>query len=199
MGVIAKKLGRSEESIKCRAQQLGLGAASRGTMSLQQFAKKSGFSTFKIVTAAKQLGLKLRRALRSEPWQKKRIHRFAISDEQQEELLAYMLQKNRVYKKTGKKTDAGLWGVGIKPACCVRCFRNDRPHYARGFCAPCYQYQLKARKDAVSPGIRMVQKESVPSPPMGENNGRKEEDDDVVRKQRRDRRPVQGCDAEACE
>jgi hypothetical protein len=120
---------------------------------LQQFAKLSGFSPGKITASAAALGLKLRGAHRSSTRRKKsgRSHKLAISEEQQEELLTYMLARPKVWKTTGERTAGGVWGVGKKPSACRTCGRNEKPHYARGLCQSCYQKELKSTRGRKEP------------------------------------------------
>ena len=49
-------------------------------------------------------------------------------------------------KSTGEKTRAGVWGIGLKPVCCVVCQTKDRPHFAKGKCKSCYHKHLKKKK-----------------------------------------------------
>lgn len=146
---LARRFGRTQEGVATKARELELGRASRGTVSLREFSRISGFSILKIQQAAKALGLKIRGGQRTEPprrgVRKERMHTLAISEEQQDQLLSYMLVNPHVRKTTGERTVKGAWGMGKKPEACVRCSRNDRPHYAKGRCAPCYNSLFKRK------------------------------------------------------
>lgn len=150
LAALAKALHRTEFGITKKARELDLGRANRGTVSLRRFAQISGFSTLKIRQAATALGMRLRGAQRTEPARhgntRERMMTLDISEEQQEELLAYMLANPHVRKTTGKRTVKGAWGMGQKPAACLMCNKNDRPHYAKGLCTPCYNARLKEQK-----------------------------------------------------
>lgn len=148
LGDIAKALSRTPEAVVMKARELELGSAQQGVVSLRGFSRKSGYSLSKIWAAVEALGLKIRRARRSEAWQKRRITWFAISDEQQEQLLEYMLEHEVIHKVPPRTP--GAWGEGKKPPACLRCERSSKPHYAKGYCASCYQAKLKEQKQVKS-------------------------------------------------
>lgn len=142
---VAQKLGRSMSAVTNRAKALKLGPPSQGTMGLREFMRWSGYTWSRIFYAVCALNLRLQRARRMDPRQKPRTHKYAITKKQAKAIVGFLEvhKRERFYYGTGKKTKAGVWGVGIKPPVCRECGNDKRPHYAKGFCSPCYQAQLK--------------------------------------------------------
>ncbi len=131
------------------ARTMKLGPFSRGNgVSVREFSRFSGFSDTKIYAAAEVLGLELKRIKRSDPLPARRLRRYMLDEDQQDALLKHMLKSPLNYKnKVGAgKTKGGAWGVGKKPAACLRCERDDRPHYATGLCKACYVSNHKKEK-----------------------------------------------------
>lgn len=140
---IAAHLKRTPWSVLIRgAKHLKLGPMYRGSWSLRALAKHSGFSIEKVNSAIKKLGMVVRRshagveALKG----KKRSRRRALTDDQVDTLINYMLEHPQIYgdEPGAKRTTNGAWGVGTKPPSCVKCGGTDRPHEARGLCTRCY-------------------------------------------------------------
>jgi hypothetical protein len=138
---IAKRLGRSQRAVVDRARVLGLGPQRRGTMTLSEIEKATGYPRTRIKTAAVHIGIELRRVPRSDPKNADAKHPwFAISPEDRDKLLEYLsgLQDGkRIYQ-----AQQGTWGGprhrgGTKPQACIDCGRNDVPHFCRGRCRRC--------------------------------------------------------------
>jgi hypothetical protein len=144
---MAEALGRTEWAVATHAVTMRLGPYSRGTMSLREVAEFTGFSVTKVRHAIKKLGLRPRYAWSSEPGQRK-LAEYAIDDEVAEQLSDFMEKTPliRLDNVGAARTTAGMWGVGKKPAACVRCGTSDRPHYAKGHCRSCY-WTIKGYRD----------------------------------------------------
>jgi biotin operon repressor len=144
---IAKKLGRTPHAIQQRAQKvLEMGPASRGTWSVRALSRHSGFSEAKVENAIQKLGMHVTWALRTDPRNKnKKIKRRAITEEQAEDLIQYMLEQPYVWTDApgASRSTKGAWGVGKKPACCVKCGSAERRHVAKGLCLRCYQGKFR--------------------------------------------------------
>lgn len=140
---LATSLKRTPEGVSREARRLNLGRAKRGTMSLIEFARYSGFQPAKIKKSAKILRLNLWHGLGSVPDKRRgdRIRDFSITDDQQDLLLEFMQEHSFVFANEGPsalRTRRGVWGIGKKPTECQRCGRSDKPHYAKGRCKYCY-------------------------------------------------------------
>jgi signal recognition particle subunit SEC65 len=143
---ISAKLERTPWSVSCRARHLDLGSPARSTWSVRSIAKYSGFSAEKIENAIKKLGISVHRAKTGNPrGPKARWARAALDDEQVDGLIQYMLEHPYVWTDAPgmSRSTKGAWGVGKKPAQCVKCGRNDRPHMARGECRACYMGKFR--------------------------------------------------------
>ncbi len=142
---LAKDLGRTEIAVYRRGIDLGLGAPSRGLMSMDRFVNETGYARSRIMNAAARLGMKIRRRKKTSPLAGRGIHRaFVISDTQQAKLLKYLASVpdgERVMRSC-----KGEWGTGKKPKKCVQCHSNKRPHVGRGLCASCYDIDRRPRK-----------------------------------------------------
>lgn len=146
LDTIAKRLKRSENSVVEKARRLGLPSRRPDAMTMNAFMAKTGYSLSRIYTAVAELGLCLHPIARTDPRQTLR-NRYrkalplAITEEQQEAIIDFLRKvpdATRLYKKTGKRTARGVWGIGVKPPSCLGCGRSDKPHYARGRCQTCY-------------------------------------------------------------
>lgn len=148
--VIATQLGRTPMAVWRQADSMGLGRANRGNMSLNAFAKHTGFAPAKIRKSARTMRMNLHRGLASEPGAKRDRTRDIIIDlEQQEKLLEFMLKHPFVFKNEGpdaRMTRAGVWGIGRKPSACRRCSSTTKAHFSKGYCKPCYNTLYRQRK-----------------------------------------------------
>lgn len=140
---ISRRLGRTVTAVVDKAYRMGLGRPSRGTKSLNRLCRETGYHPQQIRYAITNLGLMLQHTPDTRlPSAKPRQYRHhAITFEQEEAILDYLKQHpdgERVYCTTpGHRTKQGVWGVGNKPAACLRCQRTDRPHRGKGFCGTC--------------------------------------------------------------
>lgn len=147
---IAMRLDRTPWAIAQRARMLKLGPFSKGlgVSSMRAFERFSGFSILKIRAAAQALSITINRMQVSDPAHGRPKRQFAITEDQQAALLKHMLEHPLYYKNLpgAGKTTKGVWGIGRKPSACVRCGRNDRPHFAKGKCNSCYSAKYKKPK-----------------------------------------------------
>jgi hypothetical protein len=146
---LAQMLGRTPQAITERAKKLHLGTQNRGTKTMQQIRRESGYELSRLWAAVDILGLVIHRGLRMDPRQTKATHRFAVSEEQEAAILQFLgtqLDGRRLFSYRGTRTQNGVWGVGLKPPACLSCGTSARPHCARGCCANCYARQRKRAK-----------------------------------------------------
>jgi hypothetical protein len=146
--IVAEAIGRTPVAITKRARQLGL-TSFRGLKSMRQLVMTSGYNLETIRTAVEVLGLTLYRRRRTEIDQRVRTRTFAITEEQEQAILRYLGSRpdgQRLFKiRDRKRTQRGVWGIGIKPPACLVCHRTDRPHCAKGECDLCYKQRYKKR------------------------------------------------------
>jgi hypothetical protein len=147
---LAERFGRTPMAIWRKADAMGLGRANRGHMTVSAFARYTGFTPAKIRKSAKALRINLRRGLASEPGaERDRTRDIMVDDEQQEKLIEFMMAHPFVFANEGpgaKMTRQGVWGIGKKPAACLRCQKTSKPHFARGYCKSCYTKINQPRK-----------------------------------------------------
>lgn len=150
---LAKDLKRTPWGVVQHAIKLKLGPFARGTMSLRELEKFSGFSIPKIKQALNKLGIKVPRVRRSDPTFR-RTAEYAIDDDVAEKVVQYMIDNPLIYadKKGSKQTTRGAWGVGVKAAACSRCGRSDKPHYAKNYCEGCYRVVFNMKDEYVPTG-----------------------------------------------
>lgn len=147
---LARKLGRTPAGVVDRGQKLKLGAPRRGYLSMNELSRQSGYSRSTILTAAKRLGLPLRRqptyqkSSRGTPehWRKKNKN-YAISFEIAERIIEELTSRPDGKRKA--ISYRGEWGGPNKPTQCADCGKTDRPHAAKGLCDRCYQRQRRRR------------------------------------------------------
>ncbi len=147
---IAKRLDRTPSGVCEKARKMKLGAFARGTVSMKEFERLSGFDESRIRASAEALGIKLQRIGVGNPNRPKEKRAYNITEEQQEQLLAHFTEHPGIFypnKPGSGKSTQGVWGIGRKPPACLVCNRNDRPHYSKGMCSTCYQ-QVRRAKEA---------------------------------------------------
>jgi len=123
-------------------------------MSLARFVLLTKRSRPMVENAIEHLGIKLRHSVRIDPRQRKHPNQFIVRPEEQATILAFLAQlprDKRIYKRSSKKTDVGVWGIGEKPVCCHECGTSQAPHFARGFCKRCYGWIVRSRKREKNP------------------------------------------------
>lgn len=146
MRKVVKHLGRSHVSVEKKAVELKLGGVRRGIKTLHQLSRDTGYARSTLEIAASNIGLKFHRTFRGGKNPKDRPRDFAITFEQEEQIIAYLTATRHhkmCFRKDGLRSPAGEWGVGRKPAQCKRCKRTSKPHYAKGQCRPCYNTLIK--------------------------------------------------------
>lgn len=150
LSTIAARLNRTPWAVTQQALKLKLGAFERGNISMRKFSELSGYNRSQILKAAKRAGIKLHRATPGAPVRSRPRRLYAITDDQQEALLKELLSSSSTHVYIDKIGDArttkGRWGVGKKPAACLRCGTSSRPHVSKGLCASCYNGISKRNK-----------------------------------------------------
>jgi len=146
---LAVHLGRSVGAVINRGVKvLKLGPPRRGYLSMAELERRSGYKASTILTAAKRLGISLRRQpvyqTRVKPGCRRSNYgrNWAIDEDSAQAVLAEL----------GKRPDGtrralsyrGEWG-GSKPAACVACGLSSRPHCARGLCGRCYMRSFRSK------------------------------------------------------
>lgn len=145
---IAKKLGRTPSSVRYQARRLGLGPAKRGTYSLVQVARMTGYDKGRIITVARRAGIHLPRQPRTRNPNSRsknatayKGRHYAIPHETMERLMDEL----KKYKDGARvwRTHAREWGGSFrdgspKPNQCLGCNSNERAHRGKGYCTACY-------------------------------------------------------------
>lgn len=138
---IADRLQRKVVAIELKARALGLGSPNQDCYTVRGIAKETGYSEFRIRSAAKFLGIEIARAFpnagRGKPRYKSKWKRTRLSAEDREDILAF-LKKHPDGQYIIKTPDASVWGVVGRPPACLTCKSTERPHYSKGFCRKCY-------------------------------------------------------------
>lgn len=143
---LASRLGRTYLAVRRRARKLGCSGTTRFYwMSLRRLEKESGYSRSRLLIAIERLGIRLQsRGKRADG----STSPYAVPRDRIEEIFA----------ECQKAPDGGLlnaskhgeWGkrgkYRVNPAACLRCSRNDKPHYSKGYCRACYSQQYRERK-----------------------------------------------------
>ena len=148
---LARRLRRTARAVSARALLLRLGPPSRETKTVDAIVRESGYSHSRIFGAVVRLGIVLERARRQDPRQPERVDRWAVTDEQERSILSFLAgvpDGRRLYTNRGQRTQAGVWGVGRKPAACLGCGTTERPHRANGRCRACSAREYRARDAA---------------------------------------------------
>jgi len=146
---IAKRLGRTPAGVSEKARKTKLGAFAQDTISMREFVRLSGYEDSRILASAEAIGIKLQRIGVGNPKRPKAKRAYAITEEQQEKLLAHFAEHPNTFypnKPGSGKTTQGVWGIGRKPPQCLDCKRNDRPHYSKGLCDGCYQKVMRSNR-----------------------------------------------------
>lgn len=149
---IAKELNRTPHAVHKKAVELGIRAKHREGMSLQAFSKMSGFAPSKIYATAKILNINLRRAFAHDGSGIPRCSKLSLSEDVQQRLLDYMLNKRAPANLKSKRGINGEWGTGQKPNACQSCTTTERPHRALGLCRSCWEKQNRAQKRTTQEG-----------------------------------------------
>lgn len=146
---IAMELERTPRAIKERAHILGLGSARGYSKTIEQIATETGYYRKRIEAVIERLGLKVQRLNRGDPRNDGvRYSWFIVTPEQEQQILDFLASYpdgKRVSRAVrhgwgGKKRDGSN-----KAPCCVECYRNDVPYWAKNRCSRCYQ-RLNARE-----------------------------------------------------
>lgn len=138
---IANKLQRKVVAVELKARGLGLGSPNQDSFTVRGISKETGYSEFRIRSAAKHLGIKIARAFPNAGRGKARYNykwkRTRLSAEDREDILNF-LAKHPDGQNIKKTPDPTIWGVAGRPPACLRCNSTERAHYSQGHCRPCY-------------------------------------------------------------
>lgn len=147
--VLSRHLGRAPRGIQAKASELGLGPANRGLVTVYVIEREYGYDRERIHKAMEHLGIRLTKGNTRTTSARKGGQRGYIPDSRVEDLLSFLAtypDGKRLFHRTGKRTEAGVWGIGIKPPACLDCGTAARPHAYGGKCASCQTKAYKARK-----------------------------------------------------
>lgn len=133
---IARRLGRTAVSVRWRAKVLGLGPAHRGTVTLADLERETGYHRERIRNAMRRLNITLSRAPSTAARKVAAKHRRTAIDEEDADRIREFLSTFPDGKMLVEHP-ATEWGVVGRPVACEGCGRTDRKHYAKGFCEPC--------------------------------------------------------------
>lgn len=148
---LAARLERTRGGVLYRGVKiLKLGPPRRGYLSMAELERHSGFKRSTIITAARRLGLPLRRQPTyqrtrrgPEHWLKKRKN-YSISMEIAEKLIEELVSRPDGRRKY--ISYRGEWGGPNKPDACLDCGTTDRPHCSKGLCDRCYMRAWRRTK-----------------------------------------------------
>lgn len=145
---LAKQLKRTTHAVRGKARDMGLELPPRDTRTLVEFAKHSGFSRPKIRSTLRRLDIKPSR--RPAALKGGLTRTYALTAEEQERVLKHMLENPHEFRnmRGSRRSERGIWGVGKKPHACVVCSTYQRPHFAKGMCASCYNRTKRRRRRA---------------------------------------------------
>lgn len=140
---LAVRLGRSRESIRRRADALGLPAYRDTAKTIGAIARETGYHRTRILGAARRLGLKITHGPGG--WSRVRA-------DQEERILHYLAtlpDGKRLFTR-----QPGVWR-GRRPGRCRRCRRTAQPHHAHGYCKSCY-HTLRRRPAGIRAFLQWV-------------------------------------------
>jgi hypothetical protein len=125
--VLQKKVGgRTKDAIWKKVQrEFGGGGITRGSMSLYEALKVSGYSRTHFLRAARAL---------NQRWLRTKKHGdFIITFEQYDDIICWL--------------GHDYWSKKLEAYCCLQCGTKARPHHIGGFCNPCFQrFRRRSRK-----------------------------------------------------
>ena len=146
---LAKHFERTPAALKQRAKILDLGSPRRGKESLRALAIRSGYSRKKLVNAMKRLNMVVPRAVTAVPSRGTKHRPTALTFEQSERVLDFLLSRPDGANVTQSPT--GEWGGKNKPDACLDCQSAENPHCALGRCRLCWQRQRTSKKKTALP------------------------------------------------
>lgn len=144
IATIAKRLDRSMSAVRTRVSLLNLCGERHGLMTVNQIAKKSGFSHSSVKLAIRTLGVQLvpipaqceRTVVRR---RRSGGSQMGAEEADVDRIIDYLLQHKgcELYPREDlKRTTKGRWIFSHGP-CCMVCGTNTEPHYARCMCRRC--------------------------------------------------------------
>jgi len=150
---LAKSLNRTKTAVTHRAVTRKLGGLRRGHKSLARLSRDSGYARAVLTKVAATLGIHFRRFERGDRrYKTTNLRGIAVTYDQEERILQYLRDNRHLhwhYAPGSKRSNGGVWGTGQKPPCCNRCKKTEKPHYAKGFCHPCYNTLARQAKRAL--------------------------------------------------
>lgn len=111
---------------------LKLGSPGRGYLSMAELERQSGYHYTTIKTAAKRLGIRLRRR---PGYQGTKEKHYALTQEAADRIVEELNKRPDGKRKT--ISYRGEWGGPNKPKVCIECGTNERPHCCKGRCDRC--------------------------------------------------------------
>lgn len=148
LDVLERKLKRPIRGIQAKASLLNLGPANRGLWTVFTIEREYGYDRERITKAMAYLGIRLTKGLTRSTSNRKGGQRGYLPESRLDDLLQFLASHpdgERLFNPTGKRTKAGVWGIGIKPPACLGCGTSARPHVGKGYCASCRQKQYRAK------------------------------------------------------
>ena len=147
---LAKRLDRTPAGVREKARKMGLGSVKRGSYSLLEMSRKTGYDRDRILTAARRAGVNLSRVARtrSTPKGYKGRH-YAISVDAWDRIVAELAKHpdgGRLWRSHAHEWGGRFRGGATKPNACLDHNGTDRQHYRRGYCRKCWrrrEYQLR--------------------------------------------------------
>lgn len=138
---IAKRLSRTPAAVREKARVMGLGAVNRGTYSLLEVARITGYDRGRIMTAARRARVPLMRGARSlRSGRTPKGRHYAITHEAFDRIVAELASHpdgRRLERYHRWEWGGRFRGGAPKPEACVDCGRSDVPHHTRGRCCAC--------------------------------------------------------------
>jgi hypothetical protein len=115
---------RSYHAVMCKAWRMGLGGVTRGSMSLADVCKRTGYTKTLLMRAMSALNQKWKRTGKRGD--------YLITDDQLDEMLDWL------------KHD--YWSKAKRLYACSWCSASNRPHEGLGLCCSCFWKHLKLCK-----------------------------------------------------
>jgi len=160
---LATDIGRTPSGATRRAVKLKLGRPSQGIWPVKKLARELKVSPTRLLNALKRSGHQTKLMLPMSTARGRSL--YGISDDHVDDVKVVLDTVTIVFsdQKKKKRTTKGRWGVGKKPAACLKCKRTDRRHDSLGLCSACYVG--RARRTQVLPknpkGHRVLNEISV--------------------------------------
>lgn len=139
---IAAKLNRTTIAVGLQAKFLKLGSPNKGTLSLAEVCRRSGYDVTRVRGAMRILRIRPRYRFADDgrkDRQPVKYRKYAFDSLDADRIVDF-LAKFPDGKKIHFNGTQGAWGEKNKPACCRACQLTSRPHAAKGYCFICYNH-----------------------------------------------------------